>query len=183
MNFEKQANETIRLVNHKLHCLSKIKQFISSEHCIQLYKTYIQPYFDYNDLFLESAPARLKSRLINLQRFCLRGCLPRNRAYHKSEIYRTTGVNKLSDRADSHLLKIMYRRAQNEKYLSEVNQRTLMQAGKTLFVPFPVNEAFKKSPVYKGSSMWNSLTPEIRNVPTFNAFKTCMKKRLLEKIM
>ena len=41
LNFEKQANETIRLVNHKLHCLSKIKQFISSEHCIQLYKTYI----------------------------------------------------------------------------------------------------------------------------------------------
>ena len=36
LNFVRQANETIRLVNHKLHCLSKVKQFISSEHCTRL---------------------------------------------------------------------------------------------------------------------------------------------------
>ena len=96
-------------------------------------------------------------------------------------MYRYTGVNKCSDRAETHLLKVMYRRAQNEKYLSEVNRRTRLQAAKTLFVPFPVNEAFKKSPIYKGSTLWNSLSPETRNVPTFKAFKTCMKKIDREK--
>ena len=86
LNFKRQANEIIRLVNNKLHCLSKIKQFISSERCVQVYKIFIQPYFNYNDIFLDSTTATLKTRLMNLQRYCLRSCLPRNRAFHKTEI-------------------------------------------------------------------------------------------------
>ena len=182
LNFERQANETIRLVNHKLHCLIKIKQFISSEHCVQLYKTYIQPYFDYNDIFLEATTARLKTRLENLQRYCLRSCLPRNRAYHKSEIYRYTGVNRLPERTECHLLKLMYRRSQKEKYLSVPNRHTRQHEGKTLTVPFPVNESLKKSQIFKGSNTWNNLT-EIRNIPSFKAFKNCMKKRMLENLL
>ena len=68
LNFVPQANKTIKLVNFKLHCLSKIKSFVSSETMITLYKSYIQPYFDYNDIFLQNTHIRLWTRLENLQR-------------------------------------------------------------------------------------------------------------------
>ena len=74
LTFEKQAKETIRLVNHKRHCLTKKRQFVSSDQCVHLYKSYIQPYFDYSDIFLENTTSRLKTRLVNLQHFCLRSC-------------------------------------------------------------------------------------------------------------
>ena len=78
LTFEKQAKETIRLVNHKLHCLTIKRQFVSSDQCVHLslYKSYIQPYFDYSDIFPENTTSRLKTRLVNLQHFCLRSCPP-----------------------------------------------------------------------------------------------------------
>ena len=58
LNFTCQANETIKLVNFRLHCLSRIKSHVSSEVMITLYKSYIQPYFDYNDVFLKNTHVR-----------------------------------------------------------------------------------------------------------------------------
>ena len=31
LNFVRQANETIKIVNHKLYCISRIKPYISSQ--------------------------------------------------------------------------------------------------------------------------------------------------------
>ena len=140
-------------------------------------------HFDYNDIFLDVTSARLQTRLVNLQRYYLRSCLPRNRAYHKSEIYRCTVVNKLYDRSETHLLKLMYRRAQNEQYLTAVNRQTRLHDARALRVAFPVNESYKKSPMYRGSNAWNNLPPEVRNEPSFSAFKKYMKKRMLEKLL
>ena len=67
LNFVRQANETIKIVNHKLYCITKIKPYISSSMMLQLYKSYIQPLFDYNDIFLENTHVRLKTKLINLR--------------------------------------------------------------------------------------------------------------------
>ena len=61
LNFERQANETIKIVNHKLYCISRIKPYISSETMILMYKAYIQPIFDYNDLYLDNTHVRLKT--------------------------------------------------------------------------------------------------------------------------
>ena len=86
LTFEKQAKETIRLVNHKLHCLTIIRQFVSSDQCVHLYKSYIQPYFDFSDIFPENTTSRLKTRLVNLQRFCLRSCLPQKKKVLKYNV-------------------------------------------------------------------------------------------------
>ena len=82
---------------------------------LHMYKSYIQPLFDYNDIFLENTHVRLKTKLINLQRRCLRRCLPENRKYGKDEIHTVSGINTLHDRANTHLLKNMYKRAQDER--------------------------------------------------------------------
>ena len=148
-----------------------------------MYKSYIKPLFDYNDIFLENTHVRLKTKLINLQRGCLRRCLPENRKYGKDEIHTVSGINTLHDRANTYLLKYMYKRAQDEQYL-DVNTvvHTRLRDAPSLWVPFPNIELMKKSAIFRRSEMWNKLPSDIRNIPTFEAFKTYLKKTSLKKL-
>ena len=72
LNFVKQSNETIKSISYKLYFLEKFKQFLSTNSLLKLYKSYIQPFFDYNDIFLETATCRQYDKLAKLQRRCLR---------------------------------------------------------------------------------------------------------------
>ena len=67
---------------------------------LRLYKAYIQPYFDYNDIFLENTTFKQYDKLIRLQKRYLRRCLPDNQKIDRDEIYNITGINKLQDRAN-----------------------------------------------------------------------------------
>ena len=182
LNFVKQSNETIKSISYKFYFLGKIKQFLNSETMLKLYKSYIQPYFDYNDIFLENTTAKQYERLVRLQRRCLRRCLPENVKVDKNEIHHVTGINKLKDRADSHLLKLMYKRAQNNMYLDNTEGITRLYDGPVLNIPFPNNETYKKSVVFRGSTLWNSLQANVRNTPTFDGFKLLMKESLSAKV-
>ena len=51
LTLTKQAAETCKSVSFKSYCLSKIKKYLDTDSMIKLYKAYIQPYFDYNDIF------------------------------------------------------------------------------------------------------------------------------------
>ena len=89
------------------------------------------------------------------------------------------GVNRLSQQAKAHLLKLMYKRSQNDIYLSREEVRTRLHDAPVLFVLFPNNETFKKSIILRGSksNAWNALKVEERNIPTFERFKSMLKDR------
>ena len=137
LTFVKQTNETIKSISYKFYYLGKIKRFLNTDILLRLYKSYIQPYFDYNDIFLEITHARQYDALVRLQRRCLRRCLPENVRVDRNNIYSITGINTLRDRAEVHLLKIMYKRAQDEAYLDPVDVRTRFRDGPVLRTPFP----------------------------------------------
>ena len=130
--------------------------------------------------FLETTTARQYNKLVRVQRRCLRRCLPENVYVDKKEIYNATGINRLGDRANAHLLKVMYKRTQIDTYLDVNEGRTRLHDAPVLYVPFPNNELFRKSPVLRGSSPWNNLTPDERNVPTFASFKDMLKNKLCQ---
>ena len=182
LNFVKQSNETIKSISYKYYFLWKIRNFLNTDILLKLYKSFIQPYFDYNDIFLETTTAKQYDKLARLQRRCLRRCLPDNIKVNRNEIYRVTGVNKIGDRADTHLLKLMYKRAQTDSYLDETEGRTRLHDGPVLKIPFPNNEIFRKSIIFRGSTLWNSLPADTRNIPTFECFKTKMKDNLATKL-
>ena len=46
------ANETVRMVAHKLYLLSRIRKYITIGQSIAIYKSKVVPYFDYGDVFL-----------------------------------------------------------------------------------------------------------------------------------
>ena len=46
---------------------------------------------------------------------------------------------------------------------------------------FPIT--FGKSFVFRGSSLWNNLSPVERNIPTFDGFKDMLKVKLDHKLI
>ena len=140
----KQAAETCKSVSFKSYCLSKIKKYLDTDSMIKLYKAYIQPYFDNNDIFNSTSTSYYQNKLIKLQQRCLRNCLLATRKYEKLELHILTGVNSLKDRAESHLLKIMYKRSRLTDYLNNDPRPTRAFDGPILDVPFPSNELLKK---------------------------------------
>ena len=184
LNFTRQSNETIKLVSYKLYFLTKIKNFLNTDLLIRLYKTYIQPYFDYNNIFLENTYFNQYDKLVRLQKCCLRRCLPENVRVNKDDVYTLTDIDKLAidERANVHLLKLMYKRAQDHAYLNTVGRARLHDAP-VLNVPFPNNETFKKIIIFRGSTAWNLLPANERNIPRFDRFKSMLKNKLRENIM
>ena len=116
LTFTKQAAETCKSVSFKSYCLSKIKKYLDTDSMIKLYKAYIQPYFDYNNIFNSTSTSYYQHKLIKLQQRCLRNCLPTTKKYEKQELHILTGVNSLKDRAESHLLRIMYKCSRSPDY-------------------------------------------------------------------
>ena len=108
LSFKEQINEVSKLVSHKAYCLAKIKRFVGTRIACQLYKTYVQPYFDYSDIFYVTANQHSISKLKSLQKRCLRSCIPNNIVIDSEQLFTITGVNKLLDRSEAHLLNLMY---------------------------------------------------------------------------
>ena len=94
-----------------------------------------------------------------------------------------TGVNSLKDRAESHLLEIMYKRSRLPDYLNNDPRPTRDFDGPVLDVPFPNNEIFKKSVLYRGSTLWNNTSRLDRNIATFYSYKIKLKQNLKIKLL
>ena len=98
----------------------------------------------------------------------------------RDEVYDAVSVNKLRQRAKAHLLKLMYKRAQNDIFLNQEEARIRLHDAPVLLVPFPNNETYKKSIIFMGSNAWNSPSPDERNIPTSEGFKSMLRRKLSE---
>ena len=76
----------------------------------------------------------------------------------------------------------MYKRTKDPAYLDNSEGRTRLHDAPVLNIPFPNNELFRKSIIFRGSSLWNDLPPDIRNTATFEYFKMKMRENLLAKL-
>ena len=73
----------------------------------------------------------------------------------------------------------MYKRQVNEEYVDGRNLPTrAYQATKFLVPEYNITQ-FKSSTLYKGSTLWNELPTEIKNIDTYITFKE--KTKLLSK--
>ena len=73
---------------------------------------------------------------------------------------------------------MMYKRAQIDHFLDLNEGRARLHDAPALRVPFPNNETFRKSIVFRGSGLWNNLLVTERNIPTFDRFKNMLKEQL-----
>ena len=82
----------------------------------------------------------------------------------------------LDKRRSSYILNIIYKRKDYETYLDNRNFQTrAFQAPKCVVPKYNIKQ-FTHSLLYKGSTLWNQLPNDIKNIDTFLAFKNKTKK-------
>ena len=182
LDFESHAKECLRLVSHKLYLDSKVRNTLNKDQAITIYKSKILPYFDYGDIFYNTAYVRTIEKLQKLQIRAIRLCLGRDSRYNVLLLHQESKIPKLNDRRHTHLLNFVYPRAQNHSYVEIPIVPLRRYDAPILFVHFPNNESFRRSILYQGAIAWNALPVGERAIETHAKFKNFQKNRLLSNI-
>ena len=159
-----------------------MKKYLTEKVALQIYKSMLLPYFDYADIIFCKANARDLDRLQTLQNKCLKICMGKERRFSTERIHKLANVPFLSDRRNAHLLNLMYCRKSNRALLNTREIRTRAHDAPLFNVPVPRCEAFKRSVSYFGSTEWNNLTPDVRNIDRYLTFKYKQKEAMLRPL-
>ena len=180
LTFESHANETVRMVAHKLFIFSKIRKYITVQQAITIYRSKIVPYFDYGDIFLINISQKSIDKLQRLQNRALRICLAQDGRSNVNQLHNTCNINKLEYRRRAHLLNFVYKRAQSFEYVNEGRRELRRFDAPVLMETRANNKSFERSILYQGAKLWNDQLPADRSIATHKEFKRKQKCKLNE---
>ena len=160
--------------------LSKIKYFLSLEHRVQFYKSYIQPHIDFCSIVWASSCEANKMKIFKLQKRACRVILDYN-VEDSNEAMQSLKILSVYDRLFLRKAKFMFKVYHDltPTYISEnYVQRNEMEMSIQLrssaagcFVPpRPKRECFKQSMRYSGCLIWNSLPTNVKRAQTAETF-------------
>ena len=166
--------------------LSKIKMFLSQEHRIQFYKSYIQPHIDFCNIVWGNTTETNKMKIFRMQKRAVRVILDYN-VESTTEAMKTLNIQSIYDRLFLRKAKFMFKvyHKITPTYINEsFNLRSSLNTSVNLrsmnvgcFVPpKPRTECFKQSLRYSGCLIWNSLPEDVKSAQTQETFhKRCLK--------
>ena len=166
--------------------LSKIKMFLSQEHRIQFYKSYIQPHIDFCNIVWGNTTETNKMKIFRMQKRAVRVILDYN-VESTTEAMKSLNIQSIYDRLFLRKAKFMFKvyHKITPTYINEsFNLRSSLNTSVNLrsmnvgcFVPpKPRTECFKQSLRYSGCLIWNSLPEDVKSAQTQETFhKRCLK--------
>lgn len=192
INFEKALSEIIKRMSHKIFTLSIIRKDIPTSCAVQIYKSMILPIVDYSNFCLCTCTDKLRTKVQRLQNRALRICFRAGRYDQINNLHSQAHLPTLDKRRDFDILKLFHRKI----YLLNLNFSNITVSGisgnnsstpacrtRSMDSPMihtdrPNSEKFRRSLLYSGSQLWNSLPPDLRNRADYNSFKSSVKRRL-----
>ena len=159
-----------KLISHQLYLLSKIRRYLTTFACINIFKTMVLSVIEYCDIiYAGTSPTNLD--IIDKPFYRgLRICLNSNISLPKNELCVGCKIAPLDKRRKAHLLIFMHKQKHNETLLKPKKRNTRLQDGPVFYTYKPNNEKAKSNVFYRGAVLWNSNKSEIRNLD-FNEFK------------
>ena len=176
LNFNKHITEICNLVSHKLYLLSRIRKYLTTLACINIFKTMVLSVMEYGDIVYSGTSFGNLDKLDKLFYRGLRICLG-NEAYSKEELKHECNITDLTKRRDIHLLLFMHKQKEKDRLLKPCNIPTRLHDAPVFWQYKPINERAKLNVFYRGALLWNGLPAYMRNLD-FNAFKNQLKKQL-----
>ena len=159
-----------------------MKKYLSNDTATLIYKTMSLPYFDYTDVIINRANGRDTDKLQTLQNKCLRICLGAERRFSIKRAHKTTNVPFIKDRREAHVCNFMFKRKSKVSLLNRREIRTRAHDAPLCIVPVPRCESFRRSVSYHGSTLWNSLNVNVRNIGNYQTFKLNRKNAMLQPL-
>ena len=165
--------------------LSKIKKFLSRDHRIQFYKSYIQPHLDFCNIVWGSSSECNKLKILRLQKRACKVILD-YQVEDSMEAMSSLKIMSIYDRLYLRKAKFMFKVYNNitPSYITEnftirnnVNTSINLRSSSMCFIPpKPHTEGFKHSLRYSGCVVWNSLPADVKSAQTVETFHSrCLK--------
>ena len=185
--------EHVRKVTKKMSTniwlLSKVKNYLSNEHRVMFYKSYIQPHLDYANIVWSSMS---KTNLMQIERLQKRACriiLDYNcdNVYHSMDNLK---IMTISERIFFRKAKFMFKVSKgitpeyiNEMFTKQQDNRNANDSlvlrsvtADNFILPKPNTELYKGSLAYSGPVIWNCLNNEVKSAPSTESFHNrCIK--------
>ena len=179
LSLETHANIIIKRVTNKIYQLTKMRPFLTKKAALLTYKNMILPILEFGDVFLHSAPNKIRKKLQVLQNKALRCALSKKRShstYSTDDLHLEAKILKLKQRRHVHVLLHMYQLAHLPgfklwKKHQSTGVRTRSSKKKLISSRKPNNEKFKKSITYQGPKLWNSLPAHLQKMESYQEFK------------
>ena len=171
--------------------LSKIKTYLSLEHRVQFYKTYIQPHIDFCNIIWGNASENNKLKVFRMQKRAVRVILDYD-VEDTTEAMKSLNILSFCDRLILRKAKFMFKVYHNmtPTYINEnFNLRSNLNTSVNLrsmnvgcFIPpKPHTECFKQSMRYSGCLIWNGLPDDVKSSDTQETFHRRCLKSLIDK--
>ena len=170
LNYNKQIKEMNKLVSHKLYLLSKVRKYLTTAACINIFKTMVLSLIEYCDIVYAGTSATNLTKVDGLFYRGLRICLDSKNRMSRKLLCTECKVAPLEDRRCAHLLLFVHKQLENKQLLKKKVVNTRLQTGPVFNTYKPSNEKAKSSVFYRGAIKWNEITAKKRNL-SFKDFK------------
>ena len=121
LNFKSHAAYLRRKVFAKLKVLSRVRQYISINLALYLYKSLILPEFDYGDQIYDAMATCTSNQLQVLQNSCLHVCTKADKRMPIDELHKISGITRFVDRRNMHTCNFVHNGLQGQ-LSNEVNR-------------------------------------------------------------
>ncbi len=175
----------------KIRVLGGVRGFMDQSTAHMLYKTLVQPLFDYNDYIIGKLNYRDRYTLQKLQNTCFRNILRTGWMTPSSVMQSELKQLKLVDRRFYHSCCEMYKAivmrvpailADKFQFVNEIHDRvTRGSCTNALYQPKVKLELAKNNFTYRGVMYWSALPYHIRNATSLDNFKELLMAKLLQE--
>ena len=177
LNFNKHITEMCNLVSHKLYLLSRIRKFLTTQACINIFKTMVLSVIEYGDIIYSGTSTGNLNKIDRLFYRGLRICMSNDIIYTKEELCSECSISILAKRRDLHLLLYMHKQSGKPELLKHSLLNTRLHNAPVFWQYKPVNEKARLNVLYRGALLWNNLSAFRRNMD-FKKFKTWLKSEM-----
>ena len=175
--FSYHIDKTVTKITSNIWLLSRIKDFINTEHRVQFYKSFIQTHLDYCNIVWGATTQSNLLRLFRLQKRACKIILDYN-VDNIFESMKDLKIMTIYERIFFRKAKFMYKVSSsitpsyiNDMFTRRTTNLALRSSTSINYIPpKPNKEIFKRIMSYSGPLIWNSLPAEIRQAESISSF-------------
>ena len=171
--------DVYRKVEQKVYMLGKLRYLVDKKSAILIYKQTVLPYLDYIGFILLSCNIGDRRSIQTLQNNALRLCL-RYRLVDRirvERLHREANMQSVKQRCIFQLLKLLFDYSKEPANL-KIPPRPTRAGVKLVFdIPTRCSNTYLRSPLYKGSQIWNTLPDNAQRAITMTEFVKTIKQR------
>ena len=170
LSWKPQINQVRNKALRNIHLLKLTRSYVDNRTALLLYKTLVQPHFDYCSITWMNGNLSDLQRLQTLQNRALRIVLGVEARYNRETLYRSLNMDRLNERWKKQSLILIYKAIHNllpEALCSRVELRQspydFRNIDTLVKLPKPRTNFLKRSPFYSAAKLFNNLPNNIRD--------------------